>query len=603
MANKGFEKLKKALGDGFQVPEPEMRMDEMDLSHPEDVVQTRPLAKGSNFRVPAEMRFPPMDPTEPDRVMEMPEMDLRPNVVDSGSVDVPDEALQKLATPDIPTTETLVARPGFFGKGELISPDDPTAAAPEPSLTAMDVHTGGPGRMHIGPSRDRSSAKALIAKARPPSSKDPLDISGVKPTPDLNPGLSEADINTTGPSEGPKLADAFPAAAPEDSPGFAAVRRPLTPRPGSVPAQVGQAVTGAAPSPGTVDRPMSDLERAQQAAKRAEREAQYARGMGQAADIISGTHYNDRAGEDIRAAGQQGVEDVLQREQQGLRAAGEARATEDQTFQRQGEQRAQGADQRAKTAFDTAQGEFDPNHPRSKGARNALVAQYPKVAARIPPDQFATMSEHDIKMLMGELPDKPVKGGGTGAKPISPTAIATWSNRIPKSTRVVDQLGQQIDQQVANIGGWDKVVAGYLEGNVPRAALDDVQKNIQQMVSAIDAEFKFGHGGKNLTDGEQKILNDIASSIKGGKTVAEIQNGLRLMRQISEDNYAQALVGAPDELVNQFRSDMSGNRTALHPNGTPAPKAAASAAQPPVKTGKDGKSYRVFPDGSAELVE
>ena len=112
MANAGWKKLKAALGAGFEVPEPEMRMPEMDLSgpnamvmpemdlsHPEEVTKTRPLVKGSRFQVPAEMRMPTMDLSKPEKVMEMPEMDLRPNVVAAGETDVSQADLDSKVVP------------------------------------------------------------------------------------------------------------------------------------------------------------------------------------------------------------------------------------------------------------------------------------------------------------------------------------------------------------------------------------------------------------------------------------------------------------------------------------------------------------------------
>ena len=573
MANAGWKKLKAALGAGFDVPEPvqqmpemdltgTMQMPEMDLSHPEDVTKTRPLVKGSRFQVPAEMRMPTMDLSKPERVMEMPAMDLRPGAVDAGETDVSqadldtkftesdEQALARLA--QVPQTETLVARPGAFGKGELISPDDPTATMPEPVLTSMSTGRVPAGKERVGSGTllpDRSDTKALLAKAR---GKPAPGLPPAKP--ELNPGLSEADINSVGPAEGPALADAFPTAPVEDSPGFAAVRRPLVPRPGSVPAQVGQAITSATPNP------QSDLELAQQRARAAEREAQYAAGMGQAADIISGTRYNQNAGEDIRAAGQQGVKDVLDREAQALRAAGEGRAVEDQGFQRSAEQRAAGADTRAAQGFATQQGEFDPNHPRSKGARAALVAQYPKIAARIPPDQFAQMSEHDIKMLMTENPEQQPKGagkgmGGTG----SAKNVVALSKLLPPETANVYAGSQRINQLVQKGGGWGKVGGvGLLGGKMPTwmpqalGGLSDDESALRSEIGNLAATHLQSKGGKAITSAEDKIILGKIAANPNAATAEQLQQGMAIIERNTAGNARQGLAVLPPELRNQI---------------------------------------------------
>lgn len=634
MANAAWKKLKAALGDGFTVPEPvqqmpemdltgTMEMPEMDISHPEEVTKTRPLAKGSKFQVPAEMRMPTMDLSKPEKVMEMPAMDLRPGAVDAGESTVSDDDIKNAAleqwmngdhgdafgdkpAPKVPSTETLVARPGSFGKGELISPDDPTAAMQDPVLTSMSTGQLSPGRERFGPSAptpDRSATKALLAKAKKPAapspskgSADPLDPANFPAESGLNPTLPESAISSSGNAEeGPRYADAFPPTPAEDSPGVAAVRRPLTPRPGSVQAQVGAAVTGATPGP-------SELELAQQRARAAEREAQYAAGMGGAADIISGTRYNTHAGEDIRAAGQQGVKDVLDREAQGLRAAGEGRAVEDQTFQRQGEQRAAGADQRAQQGFATQQGEFDATSTRSKGARANLVARYPHIAKRIPPEQFATMTEHDVKMLMGELPETAGKGAGAkGPKGMTANQLAKL---VPENALDTHRTGAMIDADVQAMGGWDKLAAGFVEGVTPPALLQQTEQRIRQNLSKMLGSYRKSIAGTAVTPQENENVERVASVIKFGKTIGELKNGLEILRSLNVNRVEQAIGLQSPEVIEGVRGMFNakpGSILKLEQAG-----GSGNAPPPPADDtvlGKDGKRYRLFPDGSAEAVE
>lgn len=610
MANAAWKKLKAALGDGFEVPEPvqqmpemdltehPMEMPEMDLSHPEEVTKTRPLVKGSRFQVPAEMRMPTMDLSKPEKVMEMPAMDLRPGAVDAGEMNVSDADIEEAAlkkwadgdhgdafgdkpAPQVPSTETLVAR-----EGGMVSPDSPDATLPPIEMTAQSIGQG-PGRVRIRPYTppDRTATKALLAKA---AKKPGDDLPAAKPS--LNPGLSEADINAVGPAEGPALADAFPTAPAEDSPGFAAVRRPLAPRPGSVPAQVGAAVTGATPPQ------QSELELAQQLARAAEREAQYAHGMGGAADIISGTRYNDHAGEDIRAAGQQGVKDVLEREQQGLRAAGEGRAVEDQTFQRNADQRAAGADTRAQEGFATTQGEFDPNHARSKGARAALVAQYPKIAARIPPDQFAQMSEHDIKMLMAENPEKATGAGKSGVG--SAKNVVALSKLLPPETANVYAGTQRINQLVQKGGGWDKVGGvGLLGGKVPTwmpealGGLSDDESALRSEIGNLAATHLQSKGGKAITSAEDKIILGKIAANPNAATPQQLQQGMAIIERNTAGNARQGMAVLPAETRNKI----------LQNAGIPPEWVDQSATVPTRQTAKPAPKMVRLKNG--ELVE
>jgi len=595
MANAGWKKLKAALGDGFEVPEPAMRMPEMDLtrtmdmpemdlSHPEDVEQTRPLVKGSNFKVPAEMRFPPMDPTAPDKVMEMPEMDLRPNVVNAGSRDVTQQELDAKEVPsdeqalaqmaEIPQTETLVARPGPMGsRGQLISPDDPTASQNDPQLTTLAIGTS---RTHPSSSPslkpDRTAVKQLLAKAKGKAPVD--DLPPAKPN--LNPGLSEADINTTGPAEGPSFAEAFPAGPPpnpEDSTGFAAVRRPVVPRPGSIPAQVGAAITGATPPAAPLA--LSELEVAQRRARMADREAQYANGMGRAADIISGTRLNDHAGEDIRAAGQQGVKDVLDREAQGLRAAGEQRAQEDQTFQRQGEQRAQGADERTRTNFDIAQDQDRPGTERAKRLENAVRALYPKETKSMPPGQ---LSENQWKTMLGELQmSKALAAGraGSGGKEEDKEVIQR-AKMIPKNAKGIYDMLDGLDGVIADAGGADKIegVGGFLGLGAlrPGITLDPSSQRFRQLRQQISNMTSNQLFGSALSPTEAGRFDKAISDVATGNSMEQVMGGMRVVREMTKSAYDQAMAGTTPGARKRIEHDIGGLAKPLGPALAPKPK-------------------------------
>ncbi len=596
-----WEKLKKTLGPGFQVPDdsaPAMEMPEMDI---------RPEAQGR-------MVMPTMDLTRERR---MPEMDLRPNVVKADDVEVPSSELEQLAKDDASkkvgelkpfsgwkqapgsaedeadkeSADRLVSEAmnsGGYKKGGSVTDEALTRYRKGGSVTdeALTRGMAPDPEQPPPPGRDPEYDKWLAtqdAKAKPA-------VAGpMRPSPHIDRAkalLAAINKNSVNPEGGDQLMSAIDHASidpsSEELPRMVdQQRQPL--RPASVPAQVGQAVMGATPSPGQPSGGSSpsgdsELAAAQRRARAAEREAQYTQGMGSAADIISGTHYNTHAGEDIRAAGKQGVQDVLDRESQAQRRATEGRAVEDQGFKRDAnvragsvESRAAGADQRTQTTFNDAQEMDKPGTRKAQQWEVVARAKRPTEARRISPEQAKQMSANDWKEFLDAKDDPLAKVGG-GASGVKGLTANQLSKLLPPNALDTHRTGQQIDADVQAMGGWDKLAAGFVKGMEPTGMLKQQEQNIRQNLAKMLGSYRKSIAGTAVTESEAKNVEQVASIIQAGKTIGELKNGFEILKDLNTNNVEQAIGLQNADVKENVRSLFRSKRGSILGNERAEPK-------------------------------
>lgn len=570
-----WKKLMQQLGEG-----PSMEFDEMDI---------RPEAG------PVNDKFPVLDiRPESQRMMKFPELDIRPDAVnrpgqvelgefDVSTQDLGSTALERLAGG---RASQMDMRPNNGAERIRRGTAVPTFA-PEEDAPALKPFAGWkqtPGSPEdrsdrelkqgksapSSPMPDRSGVKALIAKARPPKAK-----------PTGYGGLTEADINSVGEQPyGPEFAGAFPEQQ-EAPPAMAQSRQPLRP---PMPAG-GQHMPGETPPMGQDGNGSgnNELAAAQSRARSAEREAQYANGMGRAADMIAGTpHLSDRAGEDVRAAGKQGVDDVLAQSE-------ERRRVEDQGFQRAGEQRAQGLDGRQTRAADDAhtgqieaQGYADPASQQSAARRAQVTAfaaanpQYREVVGALPPGEFSKMSAKMLDAMLTELPMKEEKLGGAGPGPrkgLSQAALNSMARAMPPEAVNTYTTLQRIRQLAQAGGGYEKIGGvAFAGGLVPGLGLTERQKAFRQELGQLTGTYLASKGGKSITEGEKKILLDniAADPLSPRVTPAMIERAVGIIEDSVRGNMRQGSAFWPEEQRNQWSSSTGVPRDWIEGDATQA---------------------------------
>ncbi len=349
----------------------------------------------------------------------------------------------------------------------------------------------------------------------------------------------------------------------------------------SPPSQMAAMVTGAMPQqrmdgPPQTPAPSqedSQLIEAQRRARGAEREAQYAKGMGQAADMIQGTHYNDHAGEDIRAAGQQGVKDVLTQR-------GEGRANQDQELQVGADRRARqnqdfnqglatdefgikkAGEGRTQKSFADSQAELDPGSQQSKAIRAQVVALYPKIAAKIPPGEFNSMSAHDLKALLGELPVKEpgMGGGGRGGSGAEDKEVLQRVKMIPKNTKGVHDMLDNLDATIKAVGGPDNIqgIGGPfgLAALRPGMTMDPQSQAFHQMRQEVSNMHSNQLFGSALSPTEAARFDKAVADVSAGHSMEQVMGGMQIIRDITDSAYEQAMAGATPGAKARIGADM-----------------------------------------------
>ncbi len=381
--------------------------------------------------------------------------------------------------------------------------------------------------------------------------------------------------------------------------------------------QVAQMVTGAsqgAPRPSGDD----ELRNAQNAASDADRQARYAQGMHEGADLISGRHgQSSDVGSAIRNAGQQGVKNVLQRreqgrmdEDQGFQREDQGFKREDQGFQRSDEGRKAGSDQRVQ--------EMNTPGTRAARAREQVVrARYTDDWKRIPPEERKLMTANDwdefAKMKADPLPRG--AGGGGGASGKNMAALSkNWPNETPGIMADVRRIRSMVD---GTKGGMEEMPGvGPLQGKIPNWGLgilgDDSNKAqaFRQEVGNLAGTYLSSKGGKAITEAEDRIILGKIAANPRNATAAELERAMRIIERNSAAYARSSLANMSPVQRSEFLNNAGGNPGELEtwvnqpqftPTASPQPQHDASGGT--VKVGKDGKSYRVFPDGSAELVQ
>lgn len=415
-----------------------------------------------------------------------------------------------------------------------------------------------------------AEAKTLIAKAQSRKNK-----------PVSYPGLTEADINSVG--ETPPAPSDQGGPLPDYS--GPAVATHLTSEPHPAPRQ----------TMNDADPMVSDGSRladAQAASRKAEREAQFSHGMGQAADIISGTRLNDHAGEDVRAAGRQGVQDVMDR--------GNLRRTEeDQGFQRAVEKRAAGADQRTQTTFDSAQEMDRPGTRKAKQWEVLARAKRPREAKGISPDQATGMSANDWKMFL-DAKDDPLAKGPAGPKAMSAKEAAALSKLLPPETANVYAAGQRINQLVDKGGGWDKVGGvGLLGGKTPSwlpeslGGLNETASSLRSEIGNLAATHLQSKGGKAITDSEERIILGKIAANPGAATPQQLQQAMTIIERNTAGNARQSIAALPESQRDMILENSGVPKEWVYqPGGAPTRQSAGGGPDQSVRVGKSGKRFR-----------
>lgn len=293
--------------------------------------------------------------------------------------------------------------------------------------------------------------------------------------------------------------------------------------------------------------------------------AAFARNVESGMNTAYGTPNPRTAGTGLAEAGQANLRATLAEQQAkegNRRAAAGEQATENQQAMAATQMNAGLAEKSRGMNLDAA--DRDPTSDPSRQARMMAVSLYPKETGRIPPDEFKKMSKKDIQMFFGEAQQFRPQATGGGAGGLKASDMLKWNQRLGsvKGAKSMEDALDSIDQGAAAAGGWEKVGGvGYLAGFQPNAMLDAPSQRMRQEVQALVNDYAHGKFGSALSAHEKQRSDAAISAIQGAKTVQEIQNGLKILRESNHSNVKQALAGAPPEVLAAFKGDLGGDRT------------------------------------------
>ena len=519
----------------------------------------------------------------------------------------------------------------------------PPAVAKEPSAPPMDAAAS-----RVGTSLGRSVTHAAAPSPEPSFRKIPASwpegtpITSDPGMDELAAGLSRTRLDTlrqdTNPGRGrsPATGQAQALLAklkPQDYPDYPKEREtvadvprtPLQPRkdggrppePFSDRPQVASHLdpSQTPPAPGQAgerpDTTEDSLLAAQRRRMNADREARYASAMSQASDTISQrARPSMDPGEDIRAGGEQGVQDVIAQQAEAQRKANEGRAVEDQGFQRAGEQRAQGVDSDRKVAAGAAQAMNTPGNREAKAYEAIAQGLYGAKVQQIPPAQRAAMSANDWKAALAELQQQNPKAGGAGAGgKAEDKEVIQRAKMIPKNAKGMYDMLDTLDGIISSAGGIDKLegVGGFMgiAALRPGATMNPESqqfRSTRQMISNMSSNQLFGSA---LSPTEAGRFDKAVSDVATGNTAEQVMNGMRVVREMTKSAYDQSQAGISPGARARIERDIGGLAKPLAPRSSPAPGQAQPPPPPPgpgVLTGKSGRKFRLNPDGSADEV-
>ncbi len=383
-----------------------------------------------------------------------------------------------------------------------------------------------------------------------------------------------------------------------------------------------------------------ELRDAQDEAKRNAYRSDFVDQMASATDNISGTNLSkNRFGDSMRKQGQQGVDDVLARDKRTFDA-------EDQGIQRDANSRAGAAEGRAAKGFSDSQEMDTPGTRKAKAYEALFRAKRPREARGITPEQAAGMSANDWKVALDTKDDpldRPVGRGGAGGA-VNGKSMAAMTKGFPNETPGIMADAKRIRAMIASTNGIENMPGiGTFEGKVPTAALGvasfftggdpDKARAFRQEIGNLAGTYLSSKGGKAITEAEDRIILGKIAANPGNATPDELERGLRIIERNTAAYARSSIAALPPEQRSAYLNSAGGEHDGEleswidqpmdTPTGRPAGRNAVLRGQPspmqpigtynpdkpaqwenlPLKVGKNGKKYRVFPDGSAELVQ
>ena len=357
-------------------------------------------------------------------------------------------------------------------------------------------------------------------------------------------GLSEADLNATGPLEGPEQPPPeLPTPAPHE---VAAAQQALDeteavqPRPGSVPAQVGQAVMAAAP----VDNDAEEMAAAQEADRNARNNGRIELAAKQ---FVSGVTQTPQAG--VSQAGpaqvpqaqaraksrREQVADELMRRRQGVMDASALDLQKSQTEKNRRDPGPKGgvdytASRDAKLALDRER--FD-EQKRAALVREELARQKaarsgkPKPLEDVPPGFEVSAgsypSKEARKKFTGLVSSAEKMKGLTRQMRTALQGTSGLSRTLdPKTVTTLKQLGTMIAIEGKNIAGLG-ALSGPDMGLMNAIAADPTSVKTNLTVDLPKMLDQLDSWGDASIDGDSKATGIVRSAAKGGKV--KVSNG------------------------------------------------------------------------------
>lgn len=335
---------------------------------------------------------------------------------------------------------------------------------------------------------------------------------------------------------------------------------------------LGGVALGAAPQRTREQEAREALQRAMASvnANRKASVAAFARNVEQGMNTAYGTPNPRVAGTGLAEAGQAGLRATLAQQQQAesnRRAAAGEQATENQ---------------------------------QAMAAQNQLANQALRAQAE---DNQTDLDRARLEIERAkQLRPQATRGGGGGLKP---SDFAKW--KLPKDSYSIEQGGREMDAIVNELGGWDKVKGvGFVEGAIPKAALEPKAQRLRQLAESMIIPFRHGYFGAALTPGEKASMDRAIATIEGGKTVSEIVNGMQILRRINQNKVDEALAMAPPEVQARAKDFYAGKGVDTFGTRAAKPDAAAPAAKEPTGyrwTADRKKRKPVYADGSEGPIE
>ena len=353
-------------------------------------------------------------------------------------------------------------------------------------------------------------------------------------------GLSEADINATGPLEGPvQPPPELPTPDPHE---VAAAQQALdeAPRPGSIPAQVGQAVMAAAP----VDNDAKEMAAAQEADRQSYNDGLFELAAKQ---FVSGVTQTPQAG--VAQAGpaqvpqaqaraksrREQVADELMRRRQGVMDASTLDLQKSQTEKNRRDPGPKGgvdytASRDAKLALDRER--FD-EQKRAALVREELARQKaarsgkPKPLEDVPPGFEVSAgsypSKEARKKFTGLVSSAEKMKGLTRQMRTALQGTSGLSRTLdPKTVTTLKQLGTMIAIEGKNIAGLG-ALSGPDMGLMNAIAADPTSVKTNLTVDLPKMLDQLDSWGDASIDGDSKATGIVRSAAKGGKV--KVSNG------------------------------------------------------------------------------